>query len=207
MSRPRALLATLLALASLCLAIGLLPVAPAHADADPASDVLLSQSAFYPYQPPAPPRLEAALNGLLSQASRAGMGLKVAIVGSREDLGAIPTFFGQPEKYAAFLDREISFNQPQPLLVVMPAGFGLAHAGPAAALSQVRIDGAGRTEGLIRTAVLAVVALARANGHPLPVPSLSAGRTGGGPPVLLLFGLPVLLLVLAGIPLLTRRRS
>ncbi|HYB24211.1 MAG TPA: hypothetical protein VED41_10460, partial [Solirubrobacteraceae bacterium] len=94
----------------------------ARADADPASDVLLGQSAFYPYQPPATPALEHAMESVLAAAAHQGCELRVAIIDSREDLGAVPNFFGHPQPYAEFLDREISFNHPQPLLVVMAAG-------------------------------------------------------------------------------------
>jgi hypothetical protein len=197
---------TLIAIVLLCLA----PVAAARADGDPASDVLLIQNAFYPYQPAPTPKLEAALNALLSRTAKAGMPLKVAIVGSREDLGAVPTFFGHPRQYAAFLDREISYNTraPQPLLVVMPAGFGLAAAAPASALTHVSLDVGARTSGLTRAAILAVSALAHANGHHIAVPPIAVLTTTrrGGPPSAILFGLPVLLLLLAGVPLLRRRR-
>jgi hypothetical protein len=187
------------------LLLGLAPAA-ARGDGDPASDVLLAQNAFYPYQPPAPPKLEATLNALLGAASREHMPLKVAIIGSREDLGAVSTFFGHPQKYAEFLDREISYNQPQPLLVVMPAGFGLVIAAPASALAHLTIDTHHGTYGLTRTAILAVTALARANGHtivlrPIP-PATSAAH--GGLPTAVLFSLPVLLLIVAGIAI---RRS
>jgi hypothetical protein len=201
----------LIALVLLCLA----PAGAARADGDPASDVLLIQNAFYPYQPAPAPKLEAALNALLSRAAKAGMPLKVAIVGSREDLGAVPTFFGHPRQYAAFLDREISYSAraPQPLLVVMPAGFGLASAAPASALTHVSIDGGARTSGLTRAAILAVSALAHANGHSIAAPPIatltptSTTTRRGGPPSAILFGLPVLLLLLAGgAPLLRRHR-
>jgi len=180
-------------------------VGAARGDGDPASDVLLAQNAFYPYQPPVPPKLEATLNALLVAASREHMPLKVAIVGSREDLGAVPTFFGHPQKYAEFLHLEISYNQPQSLLVVMPAGFGLAAAHPASALAHLRIDTHHGTSGLTRTAILAVTALARANGHTLvlrPIPSATSPATSaahGGLPTALLFSLPVALLIVAGI--------
>jgi hypothetical protein len=197
----------LVAIALLCLAIP----AAVRADGDPASDVLLIQNAFYPYEPPPPPKLEAALNALLGQARDEGMPLKVAIVGSREDLGAVPTYFGHPHQYAAFLDREISYSAktPQPLLVVMPAGFGLAAAAPASALTHVSIDGGARTSGLTRAALLAVTALARANGHAIAATAIAAPSTSrrSGPPSAILFGLPVLLLLLlAGAPLLRRHR-
>lgn len=193
-------------LALLCL---LVP-ATARADGDPASDVLLTQKAFYPYQPQPSPKLEAALNALLAQASGAGMPLKVAIVGSREDLGAVPSYFGHPQQYATFLDREISNNKLQPLLVVMPAGFGLADADPVSALAHVSTDTSAypRTDGLVRAAILAVTALARANGHSIALPPivLSSTTRRGGSPSAILFGIPVLLLVLAGVPVLARHR-
>jgi hypothetical protein len=191
--------------AGLCLLVLLCLLAPAAAkgDGDPASDVLLTQNAFYPYQPSPSPKLEATLDSLLAQTSSAGLPLKVAIIGSREDLGAVPTYFGHPTQYATFLDREISSNKPQPLLVVMPAGLGLANVGPASALTRVSIDTSARTDGLTRTAILATIALARANGHPTALPSTSAAPTTRrrGSPSVVLFGLPVLLLALAGIPI------
>ncbi|HEV3318111.1 MAG TPA: hypothetical protein VG053_00060 [Solirubrobacteraceae bacterium] len=197
---------TLIAVVLLCL----VPAGAARGDGDPASDVLLIQNAFYPYQPPPPAELEAALNALLSQARSAGMPLKVAIIGSREDLGAVPTYFGHPQQYAAFLDREISYSTktPQPLLVVMPAGFGLAAAAPASALARVSIDAGARTSGLTRAAILAVSALARANGHAIAPPQIAGPTTTrrGGTPSAILFGLPVLLLILAGIPILAHRK-
>lgn len=196
--------------AGLCLLVLLWLLAPATAngDGDPASDVLLIQNAFYPYQPPPSPKLEASLNSLLAQTSSAGLPLKVAIIGSREDLGAVPTYFGHPAQYATFLDREISSNKPQPLLVVMPAGLGLANVGPASALARVSIDTSARTDGLTRTAILAAIALARANGHPTVFPSTAATPTTRrrGSPSVVLFGLPVLLLALAGIPILMRHK-
>jgi hypothetical protein len=175
----------------------------AAADADPASDVLLAQNAFFPYQPPVQPQLETAMNRSLESASRSGMPLKVAIIGSPEDLGAIPEFFGHPQSYAKFLDREISFNHPQPLLVVMPAGYGLAATGPASAVSGLKIDTSHASYGLTRSAILAVVALARANGHPISVPAIpSSSASHGGVPVAVLFAIPAALLFGAGVLLL-----
>jgi len=204
--RPALLLSSLALLA---------PASPALqqalADGDPASDVLLAQNAFYPYQPPVPPALEAVLNKVLGSAAQAGLPLKVAIIGSAEDLGADPRFFGHPQSYARYLDREISFNQVQPLLVVMPAGFGTVATGPAVAagpnmaagpsqtLAKMTVDATHGSYGLTRSAILAVVALARAQGHPLAMPSVPAQSSdGGGLPTTLLFGIPAVLLILAG---------
>jgi len=174
---------------------------PALADADPASDVLLAQSAFFPYQPPVPPKLEAAMNSALGAAARVWLPLKVAIIGSREDLGAVPEFFGHPQPYANFLDREISFNHPQPLLVVMAAGYGLAAVGPGSALAGVPVDASHGSYGLTRSAILAVLALARAAGHPIATPAIpsSSASSHASFPVALLFGIPAAVLILAGI--------
>ncbi len=170
------------------------------ADADPASDVLLGQSAFYPYQPAVSHGLEAVLNHLLSSAEREGLPLKVAVIGSREDLGAIPSFFGHPQAYARFLDQEISYNNHPPLLVVMPAGFGVASIRPVAELTRDKIDTRHATNGLVRSAIDAVVTLMRWTGHAVKAPSIpSTNSSGSGPPMLLIYAVPVELLVLVGI--------
>jgi hypothetical protein len=173
----------------------------ALADADPASDVLLAQNAFYPYQPPVSPKLEAAMNSALSAAARVWLPLKVAIIGSPEDLGAVPEFFGHPQPYANFLDREISFNSPLPLLVVMAAGYGHAAIGRTSALAGLPIDARQGSYGLTRSAILAVVALARAAGHPISTPSIpsSAGTAHDAVSGTLLYLTPIALLMLAGI--------
>jgi hypothetical protein len=180
----------------------------ARADGDPASDVLLAQNVFYPYQPKVSPALEAGLEKTLrSAAQKAGLHLKVAMIGTAEELGLVPNFFGHPQAYARFLDREISFNQPQQLLVVMPAGFGAVPASLARSVVRVPIYASQRTNGLTRSAILAVVAVARAQGHPIPTPSLAASSSGSSPPALLAFGLPVALLAAVGFAAMYRSRS
>src|SRR5207248_11177957 len=106
--------------------------ATALADGDPASDVLLGEDVFYPYSPVVSPALQKALNAETAAARRAHFPIKVALIGSPVDLGVIPDLFGQPQKYAAFLDQEISFRAKQPLLVVMAAGYGAVGLSPAA---------------------------------------------------------------------------
>ncbi len=180
----------------------------ARADADPASDVLLAQNAFYPYQLPNDPPLEAAMNKVLQSASSAGLPLKVAVIGSRLDLGAVPDLFGHPQQYAQFLDKEISYNNRPPLLVVMPAGFGVVAAGPPNALSDLKVDTQHGPYGLVRTAILAVVVLAHSTGRTVATPSIpSNSSAGGGPPTILLFALPVGVLVLGGLFVGRRERS
>jgi hypothetical protein len=195
MSSAQAAMCTL----ALTLALLALPKPAAQADGDPASDVLLAQNAFYPYQPPVSSGMEAAMNKVLSNAAHVGLSLKVAIVGSPEDLGADPRFFGYPAQYAHYLDREISFNNIQPLLVVMPAGFATVAAGPSTALNGMSVDSKHASYGLTRSAILAVVALARARGRPIATPAIPPNSSSSGPPAMLLFGIPAVLLILAGV--------
>ena len=86
--------------------------------------MLLGENVFYPYTPPSPSRLQKPLNPETAAAKRAGFPIKVALIASPIDLGVIPGLFGKPQKYADFLDQEISFRGKQPLLVVMAAGYG-----------------------------------------------------------------------------------
>ncbi|HUA45855.1 MAG TPA: hypothetical protein VMA77_11540 [Solirubrobacteraceae bacterium] len=150
----------------------------ASADADPASDVLLALPVFYPYEPAVATSLQRQLQAELTELMHQGLHLKVAIIGSRVDLGAIPVLFGKPQTYANFLEREISFTGPQPLLVVMPQGFGLSHAGPPGALAGLKTDAVQRSNGLTRSAIVAVARIARASGKAV---SASAPASAGAP--------------------------
>lgn len=186
---------------------GGLGVPEARADADPASDFLLVAPAFYPYQPPTSPAIKSALEGALSAVKREGLDLKVAILDSPNDLGAVTNLWRMPQTYADFLGKEISFNQKQPLLVVMPNGFGVYGVNGAGALSGLAIDTSHQANGLARTAIAAVVRLARANGKTLaePVIGKETSASGKGAPALIVFGAPVLLLAIIGLIALTRR--
>ena len=147
-------------------------------DADPASDVLLIQRVFYPYEPAVPPALQRTLNAETAAAARAHFPIKVALLASRSDLGAIPELFAQPQRYAAFLDQEISFGSAQPLLVVMPNGYGVRGlAGPAAAVVPGLAKPADGAH-LAQAAIVAVRRLATASGHPLP--QIRGGPASGG---------------------------
>jgi hypothetical protein len=170
----------------------------ALADADPASDILLGSPAFFPYRPAVSQQLQDRLIATLTQLRRKGLNLKVAIIESPIDLGAIPNMFGMPQTYADFLEREISFNQPQPLLVVMPAGFGVAQAGSRAALAGLKVATAGKSNGLTKSAILAVQRLASAAGKQLSGGKGAApsGSSGGTSP-LITFAAPAIVVLLA----------
>ena len=173
----------------------------ARADGDPASDVLLVQNVFLPFTPPVSRSLASILDSTISSAHAAGFPIKVALIESRIDLGADPQLYGTPQRYASFLDVEISYNSRAKLLVVMPQGFGTAAAGPLSALTGIRIDAAQKTDGLARAAIEAVVALADRAGHRIAAPALpSTAASGGSPPwVLIAPAIAAVLLIGGGV--------
>jgi len=197
------------ALAAL-LAVSLAAPTAALADADPASDVLLGTSVFYPYQPAVPAALQKRLNAQVAAAARAHFPIKIAIIASPIDLGAIPNLFGKPQQYATFLDQEISFNSKQLLLVVMPAGYGSAGL-PAASRAVVSslAKPTGQTGGALTNETLAALPkLAAAAGHPIAsVPAETGGGSSGGSPVALIAILAVVAVALAGTVIALRRRA
>jgi hypothetical protein len=162
----------------------LLPASAALADADPASDMLVSASVFYPYSKPVSSELQKTLNAETAAASRAHFPIKVALIGAPLDLGGLPALFGRPQQYAKFLDQELAFNGKPPLLVLMPAGYGVSGLVPAAteAAASFPRPAARSSDDLARAAVAAIPKLAAAAGHPLGAVSVRSG--GGGSSVL-----------------------
>jgi hypothetical protein len=136
--------------------------APAWADGDPASDVLLFQNAYFPAQ--APSRASSdALERIASAVYRHGERVKIAIVYDPSDLGSVPSLYGDASGYARFLGLELSFWYAGPLVVVMPAGLGVYDGGRStsaaeAALQSVRVASSTPDE-LTRSATAALEAL------------------------------------------------
>lgn len=204
----RRTLAVVVALGLLVLAGVGLRVPAARADADPASDTLLVQNVFYPYSPATPPALQQALGKALDEIHSTGLDLRVAIIGSPVDLGGIPEIFGQVDRYAAFLDTELSYRGPQPLLVVMPDGLASQHAGPTSALAGIAVDAHQGAAGLARTAVTAVERIAAADGRPIAPVSVATSSGGGDAVVVMAVAAAALLLIVAGVAVRgVRRRS
>jgi hypothetical protein len=192
----------------LALVIALLLPASALADADPASDVLLGAPVFYPYNPPVSAGLQKRLNAEATTAARAHFPIKIAIIASPVDLGALPTMFAKPQSYATFLDQEISFNTKQPLLVVMAGGYGSAGLPPgaAAAVASLPKPSGHTSEALAQAAQAAVPKLAAAAGHPIPNAAGGGGGSSGGSSGLLIAVLAVVAVVAATAVILVRRR-
>lgn len=185
----------------------------ALADGDPASDVLLGEPVFYPYTPPVPASVQRQLNGAAAAAAKAHLPVKVALIASPIDLGVIPALFNQPQKYADFLDQEISFtNRRQRLLVVMKAGYGLQGVSPAvrSAAASLPAPAGSSSEALARAALAAVPKLASADGHGLGgISPAGSSRSSGGsssnlPLLIILIGCAVLA---AGALVALRQRS
>ena len=191
------------------LALLLCAPATAHADGDPASDVLLGQDVFYPYAPNTVSKpVRGALDTMVAEAKRKGFGVKVALIAAAPDLGAYPYLLTDPQKYADLLTKEITFNTKPRVLAVLPAGIGGTNLGARAstALRGVAPDATGGGDALAQTAMVALGKLTEAEGKPVAVPaaatsSSSSGESGsgkgGGTSPLLIFGVPVLLVVLA----------
>jgi hypothetical protein len=183
--------------------------AAAAADVDPASDILLLQDVFVPQSPPPDQGDVATIRAMLREAKKQGLPLKVAIIGAASDLGGIPQLFGKPQPYARFLGTELTGatgQRQQPLLVVMPAGFGTFQLTPkaTAALRGVQI-GQGGNPDLVKAAIAAIPKVAAAEGHPIKTPSGGGGGGSSSAPIAV-FVLPVLLLVAIGLILRQRGR-
>jgi hypothetical protein len=138
-------------------AAALLAVPAAGADGDPASDVLPAADVFLPYPAPSA-AVSGPLERLVASANTGGNRLKVAVIGSRTDLGSVPVLFGKPTAYARFLGLELRQIYAGVLLVVMPAGIGVYDGGRPIAAQEAALEGlavAPGADGLARTAAAA----------------------------------------------------
>jgi cytochrome oxidase Cu insertion factor (SCO1/SenC/PrrC family) len=179
----RVILAVALALLSVC-ALGVLAPA-ARADGDPGSDVLVYQNLFVASDSNISIAQQVELGDLLTAASRGGFTIRVAVIATPADLGAITQLWKKPASYASFLGIELSLAYSQRLLVVMPDGFGFNWPGHSSAaanqvLGKIAVKPGG--SGLATSAQTAVRALASASGVRLAPPAAgqAAGTTGGG---------------------------
>jgi len=101
----------------------LLPAA-ARADGDPASDILYFTDAFTSYEL-TNKALITKLQRATDVARAAGTPVKVAVIWNQYDLGAVPQLLNKPATYAKFLAAELSGVLTGPLVIAMPAGFGV----------------------------------------------------------------------------------
>jgi len=154
--------------------------AVAHANGDPASDYLLVQSIFLPFNAKVDAGANKELADTIRTADKSGFPIKVAVIGSRYDLGTAFSLFNKAQKYAEFLGLELSFQYHDHLLVVMPKGFGYSIGGKpdptgARVLGALPAPGSTATK-QVEAATAAIRKLAAASGKPL---SRTAGGGGG----------------------------
>lgn len=150
-------------------ALALCCPAAAQANGDPASDYLLFQDLFLPFNAKIDPGTAKRLRDVIKGAEKGGYKIKVALILSRYDLGTAFSLYNKPQRYAQFLGLELSFSYQGNLLVVMPKGHGFAVNGEAdppssAVLKPLPEPGRDATK-LASSATRAVERLATASGH------------------------------------------
>lgn len=169
-------LASLLALAAgvaaVVVVVLLLP-SVARADGDPASDYLLTQPVFTPIDVQLPKASVERLQAIQQDAKQKGYEVRVALIATRYDLGAVTQLFGKPQTYAKFLHQEIRFVYKGPLLIVMPQGYGYYEPGKA----ELGVDGKPASSDLAAAAVPVVQLLARRHGVSVAIPPARSGST------------------------------
>jgi hypothetical protein len=154
----------------------------ARADGDPASDYLLGSQVFLPFDAKLPQAKQQELISLVAATNKAGYKIRVALIGSTYDLGAVTPLWLKPRQYARFLGVEIGFVYRQRLLIVMPNGFGFnwpKHSSTKedALLAKIPVGKGGL--GLLAAAEEGVRKLAAANGvkaEPAAAPSHSSSH-------------------------------
>jgi hypothetical protein len=194
-----------------CVAAGLLATGSPRADADPASDILYTQSVFYSFAQLPSDAARKRLDDVVATATKAGYPIRVALIAKPTDLGGVGALWAKPRQYARFLGLELTFYYKGSLVVVMPQGLGYSVRGrsdPAGdkALHGLRVEQG--TDGLADTAVGAVARLARAAGHPIAVPPKeeTSGSNSGRNRLIILLGAMILAPLLAAAYLLRIRK-
>ena len=185
---------------ALGLLLALLLAPSALADGDPASDILVPPDIrVYMTNGATDGQLEKTVQSTADQISDAGLPIKVAIIGNKTDLGAVPQLWAKPQTYARFLGAELRFVFKDTLLIVMPQGFGINGPYPLpralAALSGIDPRKDTTPQGLTDSADAALRALAKADGKKI---SGSGGGGGGLPLPLIAAGVMVVAGVAGG---------
>jgi hypothetical protein len=187
----------------------LLAPAAARANGDPASDVLLTDQVFLPYEAPISKQAADQLRATVAEANKKGFKIRVAVIAFTGDLGTAVSLWRHPQPYSKFLWSEIAFVYSNRLLVVMPSGFGF-YDGKKPIAKELRVlkglkPGTTPTP-LAQSTSEAVRALAKANGVTLPKVS-GGGSSSNRDRYVLGAALLVFLLVLFIPTRLIRRRG
>jgi hypothetical protein len=193
-------------------AVFLVTASIALADGDPASDYLITQPVFLPFDAKVSADRAESLTSLLADSRRKGFPLKVAIIADAYDLGSVPSLFGKPQQYASFLGQEDYYFFKDELLVVMPQGYGVYKHGGASKEDRAAISALPKPENatgdvLAAAAERAVRALAAKRGIVLAVPDVSSSSASVWRDRLEIIGGVLVLCALAiGVRLVVRRR-
>jgi hypothetical protein len=182
--------------------------ATAQANGDPASDYLLAQDVFLPFNAKIDADAAKKLNDVVAGADKAGYKIKVGLILSRYDLGTAFSLYNKPQRYAEFLGLELSFLYRGRLLVVMPEGYGFAVDGKpdprsSRVLKPLPPPGRDATK-LARSATTAVRRLAAASGHPVV---LSKGGSETRDRIVIAAGAVAALALIAALVLFRRQRQ
>ena len=195
----------------LALALALLALvvpAAASANGDPASDVLLTDQVFLPFEAPISKSAQSDLRKTVAEANKKGFKIRVALIAFTSDLGTATALWAHPEDYSKFLGKEIAFVTTDPLLVSMPSGFGFYDQDrPVTKEQQVlaKIQPGKVPTALAESTTAAVRALADAKGITLPKPS--SGNSATHDRLILGAAVVAFLLVLVFPARFVRRRS
>jgi hypothetical protein len=161
-------------------ALALLVPGSAKANGDPASDVLLTDQVFLPFEAPISKSAQDDLRKTVAEANKKGFKIRVAVIAFTSDLGTAVSLWKHSQNYSEFLGKEIAFVYPGPLLISMPAGFGFYDEGrPVAKEKKVlaKVKPGTTPTALAESTTAAVRALTTAKGITLPKPSSRSSAT------------------------------
>jgi hypothetical protein len=196
------------------IALVALVLAPAaHADADPASDVLYTQRIYLPFFGEMVSKEHAAvLKKTVDAAWKKGYPIKVALIATRNDLGGVFQLWEKPQTYADFLGRELVFLYKGKLITAMPNGIGVYQYKKPVTKEKALVQKIKVGEGADGTADAASLAVAKLAGLPPPkLPANGGGGDGGTPAwelaVIVAGGVAILAAMLILGPIAWRRRQ
>jgi hypothetical protein len=168
-------------LATLLLALAVPAAAAAHGDA---SSHYLETQALYPASTnQASPAVELQLLGFLDAVEAKGYPMKVALLGSVNDIPDEPQMLRAPQRYAERLGRQLERADvlTAPVVVVTPYGLGVSgramvrdrfgpvsRKGARALVGGIDVGRPPSGDELARAAIAATRRIAAAGGHPLP---------------------------------------
>ena len=147
---------------------------------------------------------------MLATSLTKGFPIRVAVIATAYDLGAVPILYKKPVEYAHFLGQELFYWYKHELLVVMPNGFGVYDHGTATAADRklvASLPPPATTGGnaLVAAAMRGVEALAARRAIDLSsVKAAGSGSSTGSDRIAIGIAVAVALVLAAGIAFLRR---